>query len=209
MRTLHAETQEEVARGDDPAKLCRPFDRHRNGTVLGEGAAVLVLEELEYATARGAKIHGEIIGHASSSVSSRLGQPGFLRAVKNVLQMVLKSANLQPGDIGHINAHGLGTQQADADEAQAIHQVFGRDVPVTTAKGHFGNLGAGGGTVELVGSLWALAKGHLFPTLNYETPDPQCPVNVVTSNDVPAGENFLNLNFTPQGQASAVIVRKL
>ncbi len=208
MRTLHAETQEEVARGTDPHKLCRPFDLDRNGTVLGEGAAVFTLEEFEYAQARGARIYGEIIGHSSSTVASTTGKPDFHKAVKNVLEMALRDAKLQPADIDHVHAHGLGTKRADADEAQAIQQVLGK-VPVVTAKGHFGNLGAGGGMVELVASLWAIEKGHLFPTLNYETPDPQCPVNVVTSTDIPAGDTFINVNFTPQGQASAIIVRKV
>ncbi|MEX2174713.1 MAG: beta-ketoacyl-[acyl-carrier-protein] synthase family protein [Pirellulaceae bacterium] len=211
-RTIHVVTQEEVATGDgDPAALSRPFDLNRTGAVVGEGAAAIVLEELETAQARGATIYGEVLGAASSAVSDRHGVGQVRAAIRNVLTMALRNCGLTPDDIGHIHAHGLGSRRYDAEEAQAIAEVFASrqtPVPVVAAKSYFGNLGAAGGMVELIGSLLALRQGTLFRTLNYETPDPACPVHVAAKSDVPAGDVFINVNITPQGQASAAVVRR-
>jgi 3-oxoacyl-[acyl-carrier-protein] synthase II len=212
-RSIHVVTQEEIATGDgDPATLSRPFDRDRTGAVMGEGAAAIMLEELEHAQSRGATILGEVIGFAASAVCDQNAHGKYSAAFRNVYSQSLASAGLGPGDIGHVNAHGLGSRRCDAEEAQAIAEVFpGRKspVPVTSAKSYFGNLGAGSGMVELIASVLALAQGRLFRTLNYETPDPECPVNVVKNDDVPAGDSFISANVSPQGQASAVVVRKL
>jgi 3-oxoacyl-[acyl-carrier-protein] synthase II len=211
-RTIHVITQEEVAvRDGDPALLSRPFDSHRAGAVMGEGAAALMLEELEYAQARGANILGEVAGFASSAVSDKRGIGQYKTAFKNVLNQSLASARLKPEDVGHVNSHGLSTRRCDAEEAQAIAEVFGSrrsPVPVVAAKSYFGNLGAASGLIELIGSLLALKHNRLFRTLNYETPDPECPVNVATGNDQPPGDVFINCNISPQGQASAVVVRR-
>lgn len=212
-RTIHVVTQEEVAvRDGDPRLLSRPFDRHRGGAVLGEGAAALMLEELEHAVARNASIYGEIIGFGSSAVSDKRGIGQYRVAFENVLRQSLASSRLKPDDVGHINAHGLSTRRSDAEEAQAIAAVFGArrtPVPVVAAKSYFGNLGAAGGLVELIGSLISLKHNRLFRTLNYETPDAECPVNVIANDDVSPGDAFVNLSITPQGQASAVAVRRL
>jgi 3-oxoacyl-[acyl-carrier-protein] synthase II len=211
-RTIHVVTQEEVAvRDGDPTKLSRPFDKHRAGEVLGEGAAAVMLEELEYAQARGAQIIGEIIGFASSAVSDKRGIGQYKTAFKNVLTQAMASSGLTPADIGHIHAHGLSTRRCDAEEAQAIADVFRNrrsPVPVVAAKSYFGNLGAAGGLVELIGSLLSLKNGRLFRTLNYETADAECPVNVVSGQETPPGDAFINVNISPQGQASAVVVRR-
>jgi 3-oxoacyl-[acyl-carrier-protein] synthase II len=209
-RTIHVVTQEEVAVHDgDPAKLSRPFDRHRAGTVLGEGAAAMMLEEIEYAQARGAQILGEVVGFGSSAVSDIRGIGQYKTAFKNVLNQALRASHLKPEEVGHLNAHGLSTRRCDAEEAQAIAEVFdGRRPPVVAAKSYFGNLGAAGGLVELIASLLALNHNRLFRTLNYETPDPECPVNVVARDDVSPGDSFIKLSITPQGQASAVTVRR-
>src|SRR5439155_7397531 len=178
---------------------------------LGEGAAALMLEKLEYAQARGARILGEVIGFASSAVSDKRGTGQYKAAFKNVYSQALTSARIKPDDVGHVNAHGLSTRRSDAEEAQAIAEVFdGRrpSVPVVAAKSYFGNLGAAGGLIELVGSLLAQKHNRLFRTLNFETPDPECPVNVVARDDVPPGDSFIKLSITPQGQASAVVVRR-
>lgn len=211
-RTIHVVTQEEIAvEGDDPAKLSRPFDRDRRGSVMGEGAAAIMLEELGYAQARGANILGEVVGFGSSAVSDRQGVGNYQAAFTNVLKQSLASAGISAGDVGHINAHGLSTRRCDAEEAQAIAGVFAgrkQPVPVAAAKSYFGNLGASGGLVELIASLLALQHRRLFRTLNYETPDPECPVRVVTAADAPSGDSFINLSITPQGQASAAVVRR-
>jgi 3-oxoacyl-[acyl-carrier-protein] synthase II len=211
MKTIHAVEQEELAGGVDPARASRPFDRDRTGMVLGEGAAAVILEELSTAQARGATIYAEVLQGASSSVVG----PKLLacrdQAIKNVLQMVLLRGGLSPDRIGHLHAHGLGTRVGDAEEAWAIDQVFGRradPLPVTAAKSYFGNLGAGGGLVEMVASILALRHDRLFPILNYENPDPQCPVAAVTDGQTTPGDSFINLSVTPQGQASAVLVQR-
>jgi 3-oxoacyl-[acyl-carrier-protein] synthase II len=212
VRTVHAFTQEEIAvRDGDPAKLSRPFDKHRCGAVIGEGAACLMLEELEHAQARGAMILGEVIGHGASAVSDGRGVGQYKTALGNVLKQSLKSGGVTADQIGHVNAHGLSSRRCDAEEAQAIVDVFGSRksaVPVVAPKGNFGNLGAASGLVELIGSLNALKHGHLFPALNYESTDPECPVNVVKDGSVPAGDVFVNCNVSPQGQASAIVVRR-
>jgi 3-oxoacyl-[acyl-carrier-protein] synthase II len=211
-RTIHVVTQEEVAPGNgDPATLSRPFDKNRTGTVLGEGAAAIMLEELEFAQSRGASIVGEVIGFASSAVSDRRGVGQYKQAFKNVLHQALRSAGIGPDDVGHVNAHGLSTRRCDAEEAQAMAEVFsGRrtSVPVVAAKSYFGNLGAAGGLVELIASVLAFKHNRLFRTLNYETPDPECPVEVVRGDGVEPGDIAVNLSISPQGQASAVVVRR-
>jgi len=211
MKLVHTLMQEEVAgNGTDPAKASRPFDLNRSGMVLGEGSAALVIEELESAKRRGARIRGEIIGTASGTVVDRRGVAHRGQALANVIRATLRDAGATIDEIGHIHAHGLSTRTSDTEEAWAIHDTFGTraaEVPVIAAKSYFGNLGAASGLVELVTSLSAFEHGRLFPVLNYATPDPACQLNVVTSQDVPPGDSVLNLSFTPQGQASAILVR--
>lgn len=209
LRTLHIVLQEEIAcDGDEPAKLCRPFDRDRRGMVLGEGAAAVVLEELGTAQKRGAKILAEVIGYGSSTVVDSTGMANCGAAIENSIRAALRSANLSPDAIGHIHAHGLGTHYCDVQESRALHRIFGGcPVPVTTAKGHFGNLGAAGGTVEMIASVLALQQEALFPILNYETPDPDCPIHAATFESA-AGDCFVNVNVSPVGQASCVVVRR-
>jgi 3-oxoacyl-[acyl-carrier-protein] synthase II len=211
LRTLHVALQEELARGDVPETLSRPFDLHRCGMVIGEGAAAVVVEELENALRRGATVWGEIVGFGSSAVLDRNGTPNTQQALQNVIRQTLQKAGLAPDHVGHVHAHGLSTRKCDQAEAAAIHAVFGgraAPVPVTALKSYEGNLGAASGVVELIASSLALRSGVLFPILNYTTPDPACPITAVRTHDLPAGDNFLNLNVTPQGQASAVIVRR-
>jgi 3-oxoacyl-[acyl-carrier-protein] synthase II len=212
MKTIHCVQQDELAtEADDPATASRPFDRNRTGVVLGEGAGAIVLEELNSAKARGATIHGEVVARASSSVAGAHLVARRDEALRNVLAIALAEASVSPDGVGHIHAHGLSTRTGDAEEAAAIQAVFGgraKPVPVVAAKSHFGNLGAGSGMVELVASVLALDHGRLFPVLNYETPDPECPVAAVTDAETPSGDSFVNLSVTPQGQASSVLVRR-
>lgn len=211
-RTLHVVLQEEIASGGgDPAAMSRPFDKDRTGQVIGEGAGAIILEELEYAQKRGANILGEVVGYGSSSVADSRGIGNLYQSARNALAGALRTSGLTPQHIGHVNAHGLATRKSDAEEARAIHDVFGKrkePLPVVACKSYFGNLGAGGGTVELIASVQAMQHGRLFRTLNYETPDPACPIHVVTREDQSPGETFINLNLSPQGQASAVVVRR-
>jgi 3-oxoacyl-[acyl-carrier-protein] synthase II len=210
LRTVHVVLQEELASGDDAAKLARPFDLNRQGSVLGEGAGAVILEELSTAESRGAKVLGEIVGYGSSTVQDRSGTPRRSAAMENAINQTLRSAELTPSDIGHVHAHGLGTRSCDIDEAQAIDRVFGErpvPVPVVAAKSFFGNLGAGGGMIEMISSLLALQHGSLFPILNYETPDPDCPITAARAGDN-SGDSFISLSVSPQAQASAVLMRR-
>ncbi len=209
LRTLHASLQEELAANrDDPTTMSRPFDTSRDGSVLGEGAAALVCETLEHAQQREATILGEIVGHGSSAAGPGAVDEYLKLAFVNVLRGALNGSD--PKSIGHIHAHGLSTPSADQQEASAIAEVFGAasdQPPVTTLKGHIGNLGAGGGMVEVVASLRALG-GSLFPIRNCAQLDPECPINACVDAQTPAGEEFVSVNVTPQGQASAVRIRK-
>jgi 3-oxoacyl-[acyl-carrier-protein] synthase II len=230
-KTIHAILSEQLADPDlPPERAARPFDQHRTGMVIGEGAAALVLEELESARSRGATIHAEVLGTGSSTVTDtnlrsqrqaalvgamRSALAGSSRCLANDGNMGShpthkhreEDQDIQTATPGHINAHGLGTPECDVDEARAIAELFGhraQSIPVVAAKSYFGNLGAASGIVELIASLLALREGHLFRTLNYQTPDPNCPLSVVMNTGTPAGHSFLKMSVTPQGQAAAL-----
>jgi 3-oxoacyl-[acyl-carrier-protein] synthase II len=210
MQAIHAlQTEQMAAENCDPAKASRPFDKNRTGMVAGEGAGMVVLEEFAAAKARGATIYAEMVGLGSSNVSDEKLRGTCDAALVHAMRAALRDAGLSPADIGHINAHGLGTKDRDADEARAIREVFGvvaDTVPVTATKSYIGNLGAGSGAVELMASVLALREGRLPRTLNYDTPDRACRLNIVADDETPAGRSFLNLSVTPQGQAAVLCV---
>ena len=214
LRTVHVALQEQLAHCDDegpmsePGSISRPFDRSRRGMVMGEGAGTIVLEDYESAVKRGATIYGEVIGYGSSTVADRKYVADYRTAFSNVIKSGLESSGIKPSEIGHVNAHGLSTDRCDREEAAAIQDVLGAETPVVAAKGNFGNLGAGSGVVELVASVKAFASGHLFPALNFQEPDDQAAIGVVVEGDVAPGGTFINLNVTPQGQASSVVIRR-
>lgn len=194
---------------------CRPFDRNRTGMVLGEGAAAVTLETESVAARRGATVWGRLLGWGSSAAGNRAGVADRSQALVNAMRMALAQAGVSVDQVGHVHAHGLGTIAGDQEEGRALETVFaerrGGPVPVVAAKSYFGNLGAGSGMVELITSLVSLRRGTLFPILNLEQVDPECigqadRVQLVRTHDVPAGRNVLNINVTPQGQASAVVV---
>ena len=209
MKTVHALQCEQVAFGDDdPRSWSRPFDRQRRGMVLGEGAAVLVLEEFSHATARGARIYGEVLGHAARSANDSRGVGLRRRALGLAMRRAVEMARLPMGLPSHIHAHGVSTVAGDRDEAAALADVFGdavERIPTVAAKGHFGNLGAGSGLVECIASLMAMRAGALFPLLNYRTPDPDCQIRAAVSGE-DAGTSFISSSVTPQGQAGCVII---
>ncbi len=192
-------------RNDEPAKACRPFDRDRDGLVVGEGAAVFSVEELEHARRRGARIYGEIVGFGAA-FDPTLGGDGLTRAIR----AAFAEAGIEPRDIDHINAHGLSTRESDAWEARSLHDVFGGSPPPALAvKSYLGNLGAGGSTTELAASLLALSEGRVPPTLNYENPDPECPISVLSGAGKSVERPYvLKVSFTQMGQCAALIVRK-
>ncbi|MFO0191535.1 MAG: beta-ketoacyl-[acyl-carrier-protein] synthase family protein [Planctomycetia bacterium] len=193
-------------RADDFRRACRPFDLNRDGMVNGEGAAAIVLESREHAERRGAKIRGRILGTAArcEPKARREGVTGA--SLRQAIRAALAAARLAPGEVGHVNAHGVSTIEMDRLEAAAIAAELG-DVPVTAPKSSFGHLGAAGGAVELAASILGLGAGLVPPTLNYETPDPLCPVNVVHGEPL-AGRpgTALAVNLCSTGQAAAVAI---
>ncbi len=207
LRSTHTSLQEALAEdnGDVPA-ACRPFDKNRNGMVIGEGAGAIVLETEQSANNRGATIVAEVLSFSSSTVAHKDGTPDFETAFFNVIDGALKLGGLQLSDIGHIHAHGNSSVESDLGEAKAIGGRLGANkTPVTAAKSYMGNLGAGSGLVELISSVHAMQHDWLFPILNCDNLDPACPIRVAQAGDQP-GNSFINLNTTPQGQASAVII---
>jgi 3-oxoacyl-[acyl-carrier-protein] synthase II len=194
-------------RNDEPARACRPFDRGRDGMIFGEGAGVFVLEELEHARRRGAQIYAEVVGFGAAFDRKRDGA-GLARAAR----AALKDAGIKPEDIDHVNAHGISVIEADVAEARGLVEVFGANnasVPLFAAKSYMGNLGAAADAAELTASLLALKHGALPPTLNYERPDPACPVAVVAGSPRPIRKPyFLKMGSTDLGQCAAVVCKK-
>jgi 3-oxoacyl-[acyl-carrier-protein] synthase II len=210
MQAIHAlQTEQMAAVNGDPSKASRPFDRERTGMVAGEGSGMVVLEEYESARARGATVYAELLGFGSANVSDAKLRGKCDVALERAMKSALRDAGKSPADVGHINAHGLSTTDRDADEARAVQAVFGSgaaEVPVTALKSYFGNLGAGGGVVELIASVLALREQQLPPVLNYHTPDPACALRVAADRGTASGQSFLNLSVTPQGQAAVLYV---
>jgi 3-oxoacyl-[acyl-carrier-protein] synthase II len=211
-KTVHVLQHEQTANPElPPAEACRPFDADRTGMVVGEGAGAILLEELESARQRGATIYAEILSTGSSAVTADDAPHRRQTALTNAARSALTLSRLPADELGHIAAHGLSSTESDAEEAAALVAVLNSHaatVPVVAPKSNFGNLGAGSAVVETIASVLALHTGQLFPTLNYSTPDPRCPLNVVSAaNPCPPGESFLKLTVTPQGQAAALVVR--
>jgi 3-oxoacyl-[acyl-carrier-protein] synthase II len=191
-------------RNDAPERACRPFDIARDGRVLGEGASALVVEDLAHALRRGATIHAEVCGFGVAFDRGCTGA-GLARAVRQALSQ----ARLNPDDLGHVNAHGYSTIDDDIWEARGLGQALGSrtSVPVVAPKSYIGNLGAGASTTELACSLLALRHGTLPATLNYETPDPACPINLAPSPRPLTGRTFLKVGCTERGQCAAIVCR--
>lgn len=191
-------------RNDTPEAAIRPFDRDHAGTTLGEGGAAFTLEALDHAKKRGAKILGEVVGFASGVDRGRTGQ-GLARVIRNALA----NAGVQPTDVDHVNAHGLGVPELDAFEARGIAGVFGRDVPVFAPLSRFGDMGAASGVVELACSVLALAHGQLPGTLNHEIPDPACPIAVHTGEPRQLTRPYaVKVAFTDLGQCAVLVVKR-
>lgn len=170
-------------RNDDSAHASRPFDRDRDGFVLGEGAGMLVLEELGRAKARGAKIYGEVTGYGSSADAFRITDihPEGRGAI-TCMKMAIRDAGLNPEDVGYVNAHGTSTQVNDKVETMAVKGSLGEratNTPVSSIKSMTGHLIAAAGSVEAIACLLAINDGVLPPTINYETPDPECDLDYV------------------------------
>jgi 3-oxoacyl-[acyl-carrier-protein] synthase II len=201
---------------EDPADAgasCKPFSKNRSGMILGEGAAMVVLETLERAQARGAKIYAEIIGYSSSSDSAHITKPsaeGQARAMK----LALNNAGLQPTDIDYINAHGTGTLLNDSTETAAIKLAFGDaayQIPVSSTKSMHGHLMGAAGAVEFTACLMAMQQQSLPPTINLNEPDPECDLDYV-ANKGRTGvkvDTVMSNSFAFGGTSGVLIARKL
>ena len=165
-------------RNDDPTKASRPFDADRDGFVLSEGAGLLVLEELEHAKARGARIYAELIGYGASADGGHITQPNeHGTGAAQAMERALRDAQIDRNEIEYINAHGTSTPLGDAAESKAVKKVFGDHayrISISSTKSQLGHLLGASGGVELVLSVLALRDGAIPPTINYDTPDPAC-----------------------------------
>jgi 3-oxoacyl-[acyl-carrier-protein] synthase II len=198
-------------RNDEPEKASRPFDRGRDGFVLGEGSGIVILEELDRAKARGAKIYGEIVGYGSTADAFRItdAHPDGRGAISCV-RMALKEAGVDRVD--YINAHGTSTQVNDRVETLAVKEVFGEEayrIPISSTKSMMGHLIAAAGVTELILCLLAIRDNVLPPTINYETPDPDCDLDYIPNAARPQHcDVALSNSFGFGGQNISLIVRR-
>ncbi len=170
-------------RNDEPQRASRPFDRERDGFVLGEGASMLVLEEYEHAKARGAEMYGELLGYGATADAFRITDTHPEgRGATSCLKIAMSDAGVNPEDIDYVNAHGTSTSVNDRVESLSLKQALGDvayKVPTSSTKSMMGHLIAAAGATELIICLKVLAEGKLPPTINYENPDPECDLDYI------------------------------
>lgn len=197
----------------DPQKASRPFDKNRDGFVLSEGGAVLILEELEHAKRRKAHIYGELIGYGGTADAFRLTDPhpegrGAIRAMR----LALQDAGLGAADIDYINAHGTSTQLNDSIETRSVKEVFGshaKNIPMSSIKSMLGHMIAAAGAVELITCILTIREGLIPPTINYETRDEECDLDYVPNKARKQKvDTILSNSFGFGGQNIALIARK-
>jgi 3-oxoacyl-[acyl-carrier-protein] synthase II len=201
-------------RNDDPARASRPFDAERDGLVMGEAAAVLVLEELEGAQARGAKIYGELMGYGVSSDAAHMTEPDPTgENPARAMRMALADAGVHASEVGYVNAHATSTPLGDASETKVIKRALGDDhaasVGVSSTKGATGHCFGAAGAVEAVFTVLAVERGMLPPTINYEEPDPECDLDYIP-NEAREAEITVGVSnsFGFGGHNACIVVRK-
>ncbi|MFA6078335.1 MAG: beta-ketoacyl-ACP synthase II [Candidatus Omnitrophota bacterium] len=197
-------------RNDDPEHASRPFDKNRDGFIMGEGAGVVVLEEMEHAIKRNARIYGEMLGYGMSGDAYHMTAPdpaadGAIRC----MGASIKDAGIKPQDIDYINAHGTSTYYNDKIETLAIKQVFGdhaKKVAISSTKSVMGHLLGAAGGVELIACALAIKEGIIPPTINYETPDPECDLDYVPNKPRAAKLNICMSNSLGFGGHNATLI---
>jgi 3-oxoacyl-[acyl-carrier-protein] synthase II len=199
-------------RNDDPASASRPFDRDRDGFVMGEGAAVLILEELSRATARGARIYGEILGFGTSNDAYHMTapRPDGSQAARS-MRRALDDAHVHPNEIDYVNAHGSSTPLNDATETVAIKRVFGDDayrIQVSGTKGYYGHALGASGAIEAAICALAMTNAWLPPTVNLATPDDSCDLDYIPRAGRPATPELILSNSFGFGGINAALVLK-
>jgi beta-ketoacyl-acyl-carrier-protein synthase II len=198
-------------RNDDPHHASRPFDRERDGFVLGEGAGILLLERADHALARGAPILAEVAGYGASSDAHHLVEPApGAEGAARAMSLALRRAGLEPADVGYVNAHGTSTPANDRLETAAIKAVFGTQaahLAVSSTKGATGHTLGAGGAIEAVYAVMALRTGIVPPTINYCTPDPACDLDYVpnTAREVGALDAVLSTSLGFGGHNASVV----
>lgn len=197
-------------RNDDPQTASRPFDKNRDGFLMGEGAGILILESLEYAQARGAKILCEFSGYGTTDDAHHISAPAENGAGAAIsMSLALQNADLKPEDISYINAHGTSTYLNDKSETAAIKTVFGEQaykIPVSSTKSMTGHLLGASGALEGVISAMAIMNNILPPTINYETPDPVCDLDYVPNQPRKAEPNYVMSNSFGFGGHNATLI---
>jgi 3-oxoacyl-[acyl-carrier-protein] synthase II len=202
-------------RNDAPDKASRPFDAGRDGFVMGEAAAILVLEELEHALARGAKIYGEMVGYGISSDATHITEPDPTgENPARAMTMAMKDAGITPEDIGYINAHGTSTPLGDASETRVIKLAIGeeraREIPISSTKGATGHTLGASGAVEAIFTTFAIQRGIVPPTINYEEPDRECDLDYIP-NDAREVEGLrfgMSNSFGFGGHNASIVIAK-
>ncbi|OGO62001.1 MAG: beta-ketoacyl-[acyl-carrier-protein] synthase II [Chloroflexi bacterium RBG_19FT_COMBO_47_9] len=200
-------------RNDEPERASRPFDKGRDGFVMGEGGAILILESVEHAQARGAKVLGEISGYGTSNDAFHISAPAENGAGAALcMKGALDDAGLSADDIGYINAHGTSTQLNDKSETAAIKTVFGRlayNIPISSTKSMTGHLLGAAGALEALICVKTLQDGVLPPTINYETPDPECDLDYVANQPRHLiVQNIMSNSFGFGGHNASIIISR-
>jgi 3-oxoacyl-[acyl-carrier-protein] synthase II len=201
-------------RNDEPARASRPFDAERDGLVMGEAAAVLVLEELETARERGAKIYGELMGYGVSSDAAHITEPDPTgENPARAMRMALADGGVEPSEVGYVNAHATSTPLGDASETKVIKRALGdehaAEIGVSSTKGATGHCFGAAGAVEAVFTVLAVERGVLPPTINYEQPDPECDLDYIPNESREAAiEVGVSNSFGFGGHNACIVVRK-
>jgi 3-oxoacyl-[acyl-carrier-protein] synthase II len=201
-------------RNEDPERASRPFDAERDGFVMGEAGAMIVIEELEHARARGAKIYAELLGYGLSSDANHVSDPDPSgENPARAMRMALADAGIEPTEVGYVNAHGTSTPSGDSGETRVLKLALGEEhayrTPISSTKGATGHCLGAAGAVEAIFTVLALERKLLPPTINYEVPDPECDLDYIPNEARPAEvEVAVSNSFGFGGHNACLVFRR-